>query len=196
MKSNSNDMRMTIGVEFQEHLDVIKTVGETQIENLSLIAELMVEAFQRNKKVFLMGNGGSAADAQHLAAELVGRFKAERKALPAIALSTDTSILTALANDYGYENVFSRQILALASEGDVVIGISTSGRSPNVLKAIKVAGKLGCKTVGLTGQDGGDLGKMVDVSIRVPSHEVARIQEAHITIGHIICGLVEKAFVA
>ncbi|MCK4818495.1 SIS domain-containing protein, partial [bacterium] len=135
--------------------------------------------------------GGSAADAQHIACELVGRFGQERKALPAIALSTNTSNLTAIGNDYGFEATFSRQMEALASEGDVALGISTSGKSPNVLEAFKVAKERGLKAIALCGKGGGSLKNLADICIVVPSDNIARIQEVHITIGHIICTLIE-----
>lgn len=181
--------------EITEHMNVINALAVTQSEQISEMALMMLEAIKNGKKIFFMGNGGSAGDAQHLAAELVGRFKAERRALPAIALTTDTSILTALANDYGYEFVFSRQIEALANSGDVVIGISTSGQSPNVVKGIQTAEGMGCKTIGFTGRDGGKVAKLVDLSLIVPSAETSRIQEAHIMIGHILCGLIEQSIV-
>lgn len=181
--------------EMTEHMNVITALAGSHSEQISEMALLMLEAITNGKKILFMGNGGSAADAQHLAAELVGRFKAERKALAAIALTTDTSILTALANDYGYESVFSRQIAALAHSGDVVIGISTSGQSPNVVKGIQMAKDMGCKTIGFTGRDGGEVAKLVDLSLIVPSGETSRIQEAHIMIGHILCGLIEQTIV-
>ncbi len=193
--ANSKQMRSIISAEILDHINVIKVFGETQADTVVMFINMVLQGFQRNGKLLMMGNGGSAADAQHIAAELVARFKAERKALPAIALTTDTSILTAMGNDYGYDAVFSRQVAALAQPQDVVVGISTSGNSKNVLQAIQVATDIGCQTVGLTGQDGGALAKMVNLAIRVPSQEVSRIQEAHITIGHIMCGLVEQAFV-
>lgn len=165
-------------------------------ENLSDIivdaARRIIEAFKADRKLLLIGNGGSAADAQHIATELVGRFKMERKALPAVALTTDTSLLTALANDYGYETVFSRQLEALASDGDVLLAITTSGTSPNILKAVETAHSKGVTVIGLTGESGGKLKNVADLTIMVPSQDTARIQEAHITIGHIICFLVEK----
>ena len=139
-----------------------------------------------------MGNGGSAADAQHIAGELVGRFKKERKAIPAISLSTDTSILTAIGNDYGFEKVFERQIEALGNKGDVVIGISTSGNSENVYRAMKLAKKMGLTTIGLLGNDGGKIKNLSDIALVVPSKNTPRIQETHITIGHIICEGVER----
>jgi D-sedoheptulose 7-phosphate isomerase len=156
------------------------------------VAGIFVEVFRGGKKLLVMGNGGSAADAQHLAAELVGRFRRERKALPAIALSTDTSILTAIGNDYGFESVFRRQVEALAVEGDVVVGISTSGSSPNVLSALRRAREMGCRTIGLLGRDGGAIKRLVDTDLTILGQDTPRIQEAHITIIHILCELVEQ----
>ncbi len=141
-----------------------------------------------------MGNGGSAADCQHIAAELVGRFKSEREGLPAIALTTDTSILTAIGNDYSFNEIFARQIEALANKGDLVIGISTSGNSENVIRGILKAKKIGCYTVGLLGKDGGKLKNLVDLAIIIPSNNTPRIQECHILIGHIACEIVDKEF--
>jgi len=161
-------------------------------DKIEEIVDIVIEAYKKGKKVILFGNGGSAADAQHISAELVGRFKKDRKALPAITLTTNTSVLTALSNDYGFDIVFSRQVDAVVEDGDVVIAISTSGNSPNVLKGVDAARRKGAKTVGLTGKDGGKLKDMVDIAIVVPSDKTARIQEGHITIGHIICELVES----
>jgi D-sedoheptulose 7-phosphate isomerase len=143
--------------------------------------------------VLFAGNGGSAADAQHLAAEFVSRFAFERPGLSAIALTTDTSILTAVGNDYGYEAIFSRQIEANGAQGDVFIAISTSGKSPNILKGLRTAGEMGLVTVGLSGQSGGEMHELCEFIILVPSTETPKIQEFHIIIGHIICGLVEKS---
>jgi len=154
-------------------------------------AALIAQSLRGGGKLLFFGNGGSAADAQHLAAEFVGRFVIERHALPAIALTTDSSILTAVGNDYGFDQVFSRQVQALGKRGDVAVGISTSGNSPNVLMAIQEAAKQGLKTIGLAGKDGGSLTKYVDISITVASTNTARVQECHITIGHILCELVE-----
>ena len=155
---------------------------------------IVTEALEVGNKVLLCGNGGSAADAQHIAAELTGRFKIERQPLPAIALTTDTSALTAIANDYGYDQVFSRQVEALAQTGDVVIGISTSGNSPNVVYALKKAKEIGCKTIGLSGKGGGEMNNVCDLNIIVPSDDTARIQEMHILIGHILCQLVDNEY--
>jgi D-sedoheptulose 7-phosphate isomerase len=149
--------------------------------------KIIFDCLQKKGKIFFFGNGGSAADSQHLAAEFVGRYLKERKGVAAIALTTDTSILTAVGNDYGYERVFERQIEALGQSGDVAIGITTSGNSKNVLMAISKAKAMGLYTIGMTGQDGGTLSKIADLTFRVPSKKTARIQEAHILIGHIIC---------
>jgi D-sedoheptulose 7-phosphate isomerase len=157
------------------------------------IAQAMIDAYNNGKKVVLFGNGGSAADAQHIAAELVGKYKLVRDPLPALALSTNTSVLTACGNDYGYETVFLKQVKAHVVEGDVVVGISTSGTSKNVLKAIIAAKEKGAKTVGFTGEGKKGLGEIVDIWLSVPTSDTPRIQESHITAGHIICFLVEDA---
>jgi D-sedoheptulose 7-phosphate isomerase len=154
-------------------------------------AGAMVDCLRRGGQLLFFGNGGSAADAQHLAAEFVGRFLRERRALPAVALTTDSSILTAIGNDYGFDRVFSRQIEALGRANDVAIGISTSGNSPNVVEAIKLAADKGLKTIGLAGKDGGLLAKRADISIIVPSANTALIQECHIAVGHLLCELIE-----
>lgn len=153
---------------------------------------MLADAFAAGNGLLVMGNGGSAADAQHFAAEMVGRFMTERRALPAIALTTDTSILTAIGNDYGFDRVFSRQIEALARPGDVVVGISTSGNSANIASALTVARARGCRTIGLLGRGGGAIRELVDIPVVVPADATPRIQEAHITIIHIICDLLEK----
>jgi D-sedoheptulose 7-phosphate isomerase len=162
--------------------------------NEELIAQLgreICHALDNGNKILLFGNGGSAADAQHIAAEWVGRFQRERIPLPAIALTTDTSVLTAIGNDYGFDQIFARQLRALGRKGDVAIGISTSGNSPNVLAAMDVAKPLGLVTVGLTGNDGGKLASRVQFHLNVPHTQSARVQEIHIMIGHILCGLVD-----
>lgn len=166
--------------------------SEKEINILSEVIKKIVNCYKKNKKLIIFGNGGSAADAQHFVAELVGRFKKERKPLKAISLTTNTSTITALANDYGYDVSFSRQLEAFAEEGDVVVGLSTSGNSINVLKAIELAKSLGCITVGLTGEKGGKLREMVDYCISVPTNDTPRIQELHVMIIHIICDLVEQ----
>jgi D-sedoheptulose 7-phosphate isomerase len=163
--------------------------------NAALIAETaskMTTALRQGRKVLLFGNGGSAADAQHIAAEFVGRFIPDRIPLPAISLATDTSALTALGNDYGYNTVFSRQIQALGNAGDIAIGISTSGNSSNVLEAVDTARTKGLLTIGLTGQDGGKMRGRADILFRVPSRMTPRIQETHITLGHVLCELIDR----
>lgn len=154
-------------------------------------AAIMTQSLRSGGKLFFFGNGGSAADAQHLAAEFVGRFVAERSALAAIALTTDSSILTAVGNDYGFDQIFARQIAGLGRPGDVAIGISTSGNSPNVIAAIRQAHAQGLKAIGLSGKDGGLLAKTADITITIQAASTARIQECHIAIGHIFCELVE-----
>ena len=161
-------------------------------EQIARIAREISLAFAGGRKVLLYGNGGSAADAQHIAAEWVGRFQSERRPLPAIALSTDTSVLTAIGNDYGFDQVFARQVRALGQRGDIAVAISTSGNSPNVLAATDAARQSGLITVGLTGKDGGELGRKVQYHLNVPHNSTARIQEVHIMIGHILCELVEE----
>jgi D-sedoheptulose 7-phosphate isomerase len=162
------------------------------VSGTAKVTEILIEAFKKGNKPLLFGNGGSAADAQHIAAEFVGRFAFNRPALPALALSVNTSAVTAIGNDYGFDLVFSRQIEALGRPGDVAIGISTSGNSANVLDAVTVAKKLGLYTVALTGASGGKLKMMADHCLCAPSNETPRIQECHILIGHIISELVEK----
>lgn len=157
------------------------------------VAKVVAQALESGDKVLLCGNGGSAADAQHIAGELVGRFLRERRPLPALALNANTSVLTALGNDYGFEEVFARQVAALGRPGDVLIAISTSGNSPNVLRAAKAARERGMKVIGLTGAGGGKLRELCDLCLCVPSASTPRIQEMHILIGHIICQLVEEA---
>jgi D-sedoheptulose 7-phosphate isomerase len=162
-------------------------------EGIVGVAETIVAGFRNGRKVLLFGNGGSAADAQHLAAEFVGRFMADRTPLPAISLTTDTSVMTSLSNDYGFEHIFSRQIQALGNAGDTAIAISTSGNSPNVLEAIDAARAKGLFTVGFTGESGGKMKDRVEVLFRVPARRTPRIQETHVLLGHIICELVERA---
>jgi len=176
----------------EESARIKKAIAESKIDEIASMVKLIITAYKMGGKVVLFGNGGSAADAQHLAGELVGQFKLNRQALPAIALTTNTSTLTAVANDYGYEVAFSRQVEALVNEKDVVIGISTSGNSPNVIEAMKMAKMKGAKTIGLTGGNGGKLAEVADLALIVPSDSAPRIQEAHITIGHIVCELVER----
>ena len=169
-------------------------LGDHQLlETVASVGEKMVLALRDGKKLFFFGNGGSAADAQHLAAEFVGRFNRQRRALPAIALTTNTSVLTSISNDYSYESVFARQLEGLGSPGDIAVGISTSGNSPNVLSGIRCAKEVGLVTVGMTGLSGNELSKLSDYCIRVPSDHTPRIQEAHILIGHILCEMVDES---
>jgi D-sedoheptulose 7-phosphate isomerase len=163
------------------------------VAQIGSVAALVVQCYRGGGKVLLAGNGGSAADAQHIAAELVCRFTFERPAVPAIALTTDTSIMTAVSNDYGYASLFSRQLEAYGQPGDLFIGISTSGNSPNVLEALATARRLGLTTVGLTGAGGGRMVELCDHCLKVPSSETPRIQECHITIGHILCAWTERS---
>ena len=185
-------MESLIRSQLHAHRAVIETIEDQLIPAIAAAGDLLAKALAGGKKLLVMGNGGSAADAQHLAAEIVGRFRLERRGLPAIALTTDTSILTAVGNDYGFDMIFRRQVEALAAEGDVVVGISTSGSSANVLAALLLAGEMGCRTVGLLGKDGGSIKDCVEIAITVPGHDTPRIQEGHITIIHIICDLVEQ----
>ena len=185
-------MREIVIEELEESAEVKKLIAKTLPGVIVTAIQIVINTYKAGGKVLLIGNGGSAADAQHIAAEFIGRFKLERVGLPAIALTTDTSIITALANDYGYDTVFSRQLEALANDKDVLIAITTSGTSSNILKAIEVARSKNVKVIGLTGGDGGKLQDVADITIIVPSDNIPRIQEAHITIGHIICDLVEK----
>jgi len=187
-------MQSIIKYEFNEHLATSKKTMESVSKSIEIAAELCIDCLKKGNKILLFGNGGSAADSQHIAAEIVGRYKTERKGLPAIALTTDTSALTAIGNDYGYLHVFDRQVEALANEGDVLIGISTGGTSANIVNALKIAKDLGCKTIGFSGKDGGKFNNLCDVNIVVPAEDTPRIQEMHIVIGHTICHLIDQAF--
>jgi len=192
VEEEGRKMRERIKEIILESIQVKEGLLKSQVSSILQISTLVIEALKKGGKLILFGNGGSASDAQHIAAELVGRFKKDRPALAAISLTTNTSIITALANDFGYETVFSRQIEALADKNDIALGISTSGRAKNVALGLKQAKKMGLKTIALTGGDGGELIKLADVSLVVPSSITARIQEAHITIGHILCELIEE----
>ena len=178
--------------QLTSHVEVIHIVGNKLAPHVADCAQVLIDALQKGHKLLIMGNGGSAADAQHFAAEMVGRFLLERRALPAIALTTDTSILTAVGNDYGFDDVFKRQVEALAKPGDVLIGISTSGNSTNIKRALEVGHDVGAITMGLLGRDGGEIASMTDFNLTVPSNETPRIQEAHLVMIHILCDLVEK----
>ena len=184
--------RETIYFHFREHLQVISDLPDLYTDAILNAGALIANSLKRGGTLFWCGNGGSAADSQHLAAELVGRFKKDRKALRSIALTTDTSVLTCVANDYSYEDIFSRQLEALARSGDVLIAISTSGNSENILRALIAAEELGVKTIALLGKDGGQAKIIADQAIVIPSDSTARIQEAHILIGHILCDLIEQ----
>jgi D-sedoheptulose 7-phosphate isomerase len=173
-----------------EHQNVMSKLTAL-LPKIAAVADEMRACLQRGGKILLMGNGGSAADSQHIAAEIVGRFKRERRGLPSIALTTDTSIITSVGNDYGFEFIFSRQIEALCTPLDLVIGLTTSGNSPNVVMAIETAKEIGATTVGMTGGTGGKLATLCDFCLIMPSNETARIQEAHIFVGHSLCELLE-----
>ena len=175
----------------REHLAAIQSLLDSKIGEIEQAGLLICKTLGAGNKVLLCGNGGSAADAQHIAAELVGRYEQERRSFPAIALTTDTSALTALSNDYGYEEVFARQLQGLAVAGDVLIAMSTSGKSPNVIKAAEKARAIGCSVIGLTGCSGEPLASHCDIAVVVPSDRTSRVQEAHITIGHLWCEMVD-----
>lgn len=185
-------MKQTIKDEFLSHLEIINKTIETMQETLEEASKLAVDTLKNGNKILLCGNGGSAADAQHIAAELVGRYKTERRGLPGIALTTDTSALTAIGNDYGYDRIFDRQVESLATKGDLIIGISTSGNSANVLNALKCAKALECTTLGLSGRDGGAMNEVCDINLVVPSDNTPRIQEIHILLGHTICQIIDN----
>ena len=192
MDNKTDNIRHQIERRLRESAGLKEKIAKSYVNEILSIAELIIDAYRNGGKVVLFGNGGSAADAQHIAGELVGQFLIKRQSFPAIALNTNTSILTAIANDYGYDLIFTRQVEAIVDKGDVVIGISTSGNSPNVVNAIELAKTKGAKTIGLTGGSGGKLAEAADLTLTVPSDSTPRIQEAHITIGHIICEIVEE----
>jgi D-sedoheptulose 7-phosphate isomerase len=193
MESSIN-MRKIIENILQESVQTKKDTLKANVDIMIDVVNVITQVFKKKGKLLLFGNGGSAADSQHIAAEFIGRFQKERKALPAIALTTDTSILTSLSNDYGFDTVFTRQIEGLANRGDIAFAISTSGNSNNVIEGIKRAKKMGLKTISLTGRGGGKLARISDFSLVVPSKSTARIQESHIWIAHTICELVENQF--
>ena len=186
-------MKELITSNFTQSIEIKQKALEENLDKIAQVAQLIIDALKQGNKVLFFGNGGSAADAQHVAAEFIGRFQKERQALGAIALTTDTSILTALSNDYSFDLVFARQIEGLGKKGDVAFGISTSGNSGNVIEGIKKAKELGIHTVTLTGKDGGKLGPLADINLNVSSDSTARIQESHLCIEHTICELVENA---
>jgi D-sedoheptulose 7-phosphate isomerase len=185
-------MREIIKSLIRDSINTKERVIASELGNIEKAAQAIISCLRSGNKVIVFGNGGSAADSQHIAAELIGRFKLERKALAAIALTTDTSIITALGNDYGFDSIFARQIEGLGKSGDVALGISTSGNSNNVRLAVEKAKSMGIYTIGLLGGSGGTLKSECDLAIVVDSKDTARVQESHITIAHILCGLVEE----
>ena len=189
-------MKSYIKQEIAKSADLLSRMlaDEPLMTELEKVAHGCVTALRSGGKVLFAGNGGSAADAQHLAAEIVCRFAYDRPGLPAFSLATDSSVMTAIGNDYGYEQLFARQIQAVGVDGDVFVGITTSGKSPNILRALSAAGNKGLVTVGFTGESGGDMVGLCDFCIRIPSRETAKIQEGHIVLGHILCGIIEQAF--
>lgn len=188
-------MKQKIINQINDSIDVKRSIlsNDSMLEDIIKAAAIVIDAYRNKKKTLLAGNGGSAGDAQHIAGEFVSRFNFNRPGLPSIALSTDSSIMTAVSNDYGFKQIFARQIQAQGSQGDVFIGISTSGNSENLIEAMKACKEAGIYTIGLTGQTGGDMKAFCDICLKVPSTYTPRIQESHILIGHIICGLVEES---
>ncbi|MBU0758998.1 MAG: D-sedoheptulose 7-phosphate isomerase [Candidatus Omnitrophica bacterium] len=185
-------MKNKIEASIKEDIQVKEELLKNQASNIYKLARMMLETVKKGNKILIFGNGGSAADSLHIAAELVGRFKKERRSLPAIALSSNVAILTALANDYSFERIFERQVEALGEKGDMALGISTSGKSENVFRGILKASKIKMKTAVLTGKYKGRLSRIADLSVCVPSDNTPRVQESHITIGHIVCELIEN----
>ncbi len=179
---------------FLEHIAVAHSSLQLLETKIDQVARVAISTLQNGNKILLCGNGGSAADAQHIASELTGRFHLRRRALPAIALTTDSSALTSIGNDFGYEKLFSRQLEALGSSGDLLIVLSTSGESENIVQVLKTAGRMGIRTAGLGGKEGGRMAPLCDIALIVPSMATPRIQEVHILIGHIICQLIDEAF--
>jgi D-sedoheptulose 7-phosphate isomerase len=188
-------MQTNVHQMFRDSAAVKLRFAEQYAPRIEIVARRMADALQRGGKLLFFGNGGSAADAQHLAAEFVNRFLCNRAALAAVALTTDSSVLTSIGNDLGFDQVFARQVEALARPGDIVVAISTSGNSPNVLRGVEAARRLGCASVGLTGGSGGLLATVVDEAFVVPSTETPRIQETHMTVGHALCAVVEEILI-
>lgn len=189
----ASDAIVLLQRSLEAHIQTLQSLLKDKINEIEHTGLVICKTLAAGKKVLLCGNGGSAADAQHIAAELVGRYEDDRKAFPVIALTTDTSALTALSNDFGYEEVFARQVLGLAQPGDLLIAISTSGTSLNIVKAVETAKTLSCQTLALTGCEGEPLASLCDFSLVVPSNRTSRVQEAHITIGHLWCEMVDRA---
>ena len=185
-------MKTSVEKTINAHIELIQSL-QPMGHSIEMVGQRLCQALQMGRNILFIGNGGRAADAQHLAAEIVGRFEKERAGLAALALTTDTSTLTSIANDYGFDYIFSRQVEALGNREDVLLVISTSGSSPNIIEAVKAAKTKGITTVGLFGKTGGELKTLVDHALMVPSHNTARIQEAHILIGHILCQLIEES---
>ncbi|MDQ1637052.1 MAG: D-sedoheptulose 7-phosphate isomerase [Pyrinomonadaceae bacterium] len=190
--SNDSNVTSLLRRSLEEHLQALQTVLDSGLANIESSGRAICDALAAGNKILLCGNGGSAADAQHIAAELVGRYEDQRQPYPAIALTTDTSALTALSNDFGYEEVFARQVQALCKPSDVLIAISTSGKSPNVVRAAETASSIGCKVIGLTGAHAEPLADYCFITVQVLSERTARVQEAHITIGHLWCEMVDE----
>ncbi|RKX54023.1 MAG: D-sedoheptulose 7-phosphate isomerase [Thermotoga sp.] len=188
--------RITSEIEESVNVKVSMMKDKKLIETVSKIIDEIVSALKRGRKILLCGNGGSAADAQHFAAELVGKFRKIRKALSAVSLTVNTSILTSIGNDFSFDDVFKRQVEAIGKKGDILIAISTSGNSKNVIEAVEQAKKMGIFTIGFTGKDGGKLAEICDIVVKVPSSSTPRIQEMHITLFHAICGIVEEIIIA
>lgn len=186
-------MKDIIGNELNAHIKTVDSLHNLN-DAIASSAESCIHCLKNGGKILLFGNGGSAADAQHIAAELVGRYKTSRKGLAAIALTTDSSSLTSIGNDFGYKQIFNRQVEALAKEGDVVIGISTSGKSDNVISALMLSSELKCITIGFSGENSDEMSKICNINLAVPSNDTPRIQEMHILIGHIICHLIDQEF--
>ncbi|MCX6772863.1 MAG: D-sedoheptulose 7-phosphate isomerase [Candidatus Micrarchaeota archaeon] len=184
----------TVKSSFEEHLSVLARAGKENASQAAAAAQKITDCLKKGGKILICGNGGSAADSQHFAAELSGRYKKDRRALAAVSLTTDTSALTAIGNDYGFERIFARQVEALGKKGDMLVALSTSGNSPNILAAIEAAKKAGMVIIGFSGETGGKMTAACDLCICVPSSNTPRIQEAHITIIHIICEIVENEF--
>ena len=190
---SSSDIRERVATQLEEASTLIAALAASESDRICRMAELIVDTCRRGGKLLICGNGGSAADAQHMAGELVGRFLKEREPLNCIAITTDTSILTAVGNDYGFEEVFSRQVAAHGREGDMLLAISTSGNSPNILRAVEEARRLKIGVIALSGRDGGKLAPAADICIMIPSRTCPRIQEGHAVIIHVICDLVEQS---
>jgi D-sedoheptulose 7-phosphate isomerase len=183
-------LKESVARSLKEGSDLRLKMAETMAAEIVTAATTIAEAFKAGRKILLFGNGGSAADAQHIAAEFMNRFLIERPPLPAVALTTDTSVLTSIANDYAFDEIFSKQVKALGKKGDVALGITTSGSSGNVLKALRAAKKMGMTTIALTGE-GGKAGALADIALQIPSRSTPRVQEAHIAVGHILCDLID-----